>query len=427
MSEKNSKPKVLNFGCRLNSYESQIMLETAKQAGLKNILIVNSCAVTGEAVRQTRQAIRRNKRENPNQNIIVSGCAAQTEAQTFANMDEVDLVIGNNDKLELKTYQNLTFGVDINEKIKVNDIFSVKQTANHLIKGMDGRARAFVQVQNGCDHRCTFCIIPFGRGASRSTPMGHVVEQIKKLVANNYNEIVLTGVDITSYGSDLPGNVRLGNLVQQVLKHVPDLKRLRISSIDLVEMDELLFDAIVSEKRLMAHLHLSLQSGDNLILKRMKRRHSYEDVISLCENLRKNRPEIVFGADIIVGFPTETEEMFEKSMQIVREANIIYLHIFPYSKREGTPAAKIPNQVAKQTIKQRASKLRALGNEQFENLCKTRIGKIEQVLVERDGLGRSEQFIPVYFTGAKQGEIVTVQISDYNDKGLIGELIGRAK
>jgi len=417
---KNSKPEVITFGCRLNSYESEIMLSQAKQAGLEDVIIFNSCAVTGEAVRQARQAIRRAKRNAPNKKIIVTGCAAQVEPENFANMSEVDLVIGNNDKLEANTYQNLTFGIDLNDKIKVNDIMSIKETANHLVEGLDGRARAFVQVQNGCDHRCTFCIIPFGRGPSRSTPMGHVVEQIKKLVANGYNEIVLTGVDITSYGADLPGNISLGTLVQKILIHVTDLPRLRISSIDSIEMDEALFEAIANEKRLMAHLHLSLQSGDNMILKRMKRRHSYEDIISLCERLRKVRPEIVFGADIIVGFPTETEAMFENSMRIVAEANITYLHVFPYSRREGTPAAKIPNQIEKSVAKQRAAKLRELGKLQFEKLCKSRIGKTERVLVERENLGRTEQFVPVDFSNAKQGEIVDVQISDFNDKGLIG-------
>ncbi len=423
MNKKNNSTKIINFGCRLNSYEAQIMLDKARQAGLKNTLLINSCAVTNEAVRQTRQAIRRAKRDNPQQRIIVSGCAAQIEAQNFANMEEVDLVIGNNDKLKLDSYQNLNFGLDVSEKIKVNNIMSVRETANHLINGMDGRARAFVQVQNGCDHRCTFCIIPFGRGPSRSTPMGHVIEQIKRLVDNGYNEIVLTGVDISSYGADLPGKINLGKLVQKILNNVPDLRRLRISSIDSIALDEALFDVFASEKRLMAHLHLSLQSGDNLILKRMKRRHSYEDIILLCENLRKVRKEIIFGADIIVGFPTENEQMFENSVKIVREANISFLHIFPYSRKKGTPAAKIPDQVPKKITKIRAEKLRSLAKEQFRKLCKTKIGNIEQVLVERAGMGRSEQFIPTYFTGAKQGEIVRVKIRDHNNDGLIGDLM----
>ncbi len=432
MNSTKTKPKIITFGCRLNSYESEIILDNAEQAGLSDCLIVNSCAVTGEAVRQTRQAIRKAKRANPKQKIIVTGCAAQTEPASFANMGEVDLVIGNRDKLEQKTYQNLTFGTDLNDKIKINDIMSVKETANHLISSMDGRARAFVQVQNGCDHRCTFCIIPFGRGPSRSTPVGHVVEQIKKLVDNGYNEIVLTGVDITSYGTDLPGNLEqrnfgLGKLVQEILVHVPDLPRLRISSIDSIEMDSALFDAMSSEKRLMAHLHLSLQSGDNMILKRMKRRHTYDDIISLTTKLRKVRPEIVFGADIIAGFPTETDEMFENSMKIVAEADITYLHVFPYSKREGTPAAKIPNQIPKNIAKQRAAKLRELGNQQFEKLCASRVGRQENVLVEKVDLGRTEQFVPVNFTGAKQGEIVKVQISNFNAKGLVGTLVRSTK
>ncbi len=429
MSEKNSAPQILTFGCRLNSFESQIMQTKAKRAGLKNIIIVNSCAVTSEAVRQTRQAIRRAKRENPNKKIIVSGCAAQIEAENFAKMSEVDLVIGNADKLKEETYQNLLFDTPgkLSEKIRVNDIMSVKESASHLISGMDGRARAFVEVQNGCDHRCTFCIIPFGRGPSRSSPMGQIIEQIKILVANGYNEIVLTGVDISSYGADLPGNITLGKLVQQILINIPNLPRLRISSIDVAEIDGALFDAFASERRLMAHLHLSIQSGDNLILKRMKRRHNYDDIINLTERFRKIRKEMVFGADIIVGFPTESDEMFENSLKIVKQANISFLHVFPYSKREGTPAAKIPHQVPKNIIKQRAKILRQLGQEQFAKLCASKIGQIENILVERKGIGRSEQFIAVKFSGAKQGDIVKVKITGAEKDGLRGELVGDVK
>lgn len=412
--------ETMTFGCRLNTYESEVMRVEAEKAGLDNALIVNSCAVTAEAVRQTRQAIRKAKREDPTRRIIVTGCAAQTEAQSFASMDEVDLVVGNGDKLKTETYQNLTFGLALDEKVRVNDIMSVRETAGHLIEGMDGRARAFVQVQNGCDHRCTFCIIPYGRGPSRSVPMGLVVEQIKKLVGNGYGEIVLTGVDITSYGPDLPGNPSLGQLVQQILRHVPDLPRLRISSIDSIEADEALFEAIATDQRLMPHLHLSLQSGDDMILKRMKRRHLRADTLEFVHRARALRPDMVFGADIIAGFPTETDEMFANSLKIIEEANLTYLHVFPYSKREGTPAARIPNQVPKKIAKQRAALLRAAGDEQFAILCQSRLGAVESVLVEREGMGRTTQFVPVQIGAGRQGEIVEVEITGVSETGLVG-------
>ena len=335
-------------------------------------------------------------------------------------MAEVDLVIGNAEKLETRTYQNLAFGVALNDKIQVNDIMSVTETAGHLIEGLDGRARAFVQVQNGCDHRCTFCIIPYGRGPSRSVPAGAVVDQIKTLVGNGYAEVVLTGVDITSYGPDLPGNQSLGTLVQQILKHVPDLPRLRISSIDSIEADTALKDAIAGDKRIMPHLHLSLQSGDNMILKRMKRRHLREDTLEFVAEMRRARPDMVFGADIIAGFPTETEEMFENSLRIVTEADLTYLHVFPYSKRKGTPAARIPNQVPKSVAKERAARLRALGETQFAKLCQSRIGQTENVLVERNGLGRTEHFLPVRVENARPGEIIAVDIHDADSEGLVG-------
>ncbi len=411
----------LTFGCRLNTYESEVMREQATAAGLEDVLIVNSCAVTGEAVRQTRQAIRRARRENPDRRIVVTGCAAQTEAQTFAGMDEVDLVIGNGDKLKPEAYRNLTFGLELDDKVQVNDIMSVRETAGHLIDGLDGRARAFVQVQNGCDHRCTFCIIPYGRGPSRSVPMGVVVDQIKKLVDNGYREVVLTGVDITSYGPDLPGTPTLGTLTQQILRHVPDLPRLRISSIDSIEADAALHEAIAGDTRLMPHLHLSLQSGDDMILKRMKRRHSRQDTLDFVAQVRKARPDMVFGADIIAGFPTETDEMFANSLAIVAEAGLTYLHVFPYSKREGTPAAKIPNQVPKAVAKDRAAQLRAAGEEQFQKLCAARVGQVETVLVEREGVGRTEQFVPVMLEGGRQGDIVPVRITGTNATGLVGE------
>ena len=413
--------KTLTFGCRLNTYESEVMRTKAEKAGLDNLIIVNSCAVTGEAVRQARQAIRKARRENPEAKILVTGCAAQTEAETFAAMAEVDLVIGNAEKLESRTYENLAFGVNLNDKIQVNDIMSVTETAGHLIEGLDGRARAFVQVQNGCDHRCTFCIIPYGRGPSRSVPAGAVVEQVKKLAGNGYKEVVLTGVDITSYGPDLPGSQSLGTLVQQILRHVPDLPRLRISSLDSIEADTTLKDAIAGDTRVMPHLHLSLQSGDDMILKRMKRRHLRQDTLDFVAEMRKARPDMVFGADIIAGFPTETDEMFENSLRIVTEADLTYLHVFPYSRRKGTPAARIPNQVPKPVAKDRAARLRALGEAQFAKLCQSRIGRTEQVLVERNGLGRTEHFIPVALETGQPGDIVPVTISGTSAAGLTGE------
>ncbi len=412
--------RTLTFGCRLNTYETEVMRTEAEKAGLNNLVIVNTCAVTGEAVRQARQAIRKARRDNPDAKILVTGCAAQTEAETFANMAEVDLVIGNAEKLETKTYERLAFGAPINDKILVNDIMSMTETAGHMIEGLDGRARAFVQVQNGCDHRCTFCIIPYGRGPSRSVPAGAVVEQIKTLVGNGYKEVVLTGVDITSYGPDLPGTQSLGTLVQQILRFVPDLPRLRISSIDSIEADTALTDAIAGDTRVMPHLHLSLQSGDNMILKRMKRRHLREDTLAFVSDMRRARPEMVFGADIIAGFPTETDEMFENSLKIVSEADLTYLHVFPYSKRKGTPAARIPNQVPKAVAKERAARLRALGEAQFAKLCETRIGRVENVLVERNDLGRTEQFVPVRVENAEPGEIIQTDIRGADADGLVG-------
>lgn len=417
-----SAVETLTFGCRLNAYESEVMRDLAGEAGMGNVLIVNSCAVTAEAVRQTRQAIRKARRENPDRKILVTGCAAQTEAETFAQMGEVDLVIGNHQKLKAETYRGMSLDVPVTEKIQVNDIMSVTETAGHLIEGMDGRARAFVQVQNGCDHRCTFCIIPYGRGPSRSVPMGVVVEQIKTLAANGFKEVVLTGVDITSYGPDLPGTPSLGKLVQQILKHVPELPRLRISSIDSIEADEPLYEAL-ADPRLMPHLHLSLQSGDDMILKRMKRRHLRADTLEFVHRVRAIRPEMVFGADIIAGFPTETNEMFANSLKIIDEADLTYLHVFPYSKREGTPAARIPNQVPKKIAKARAAELRAAGEAQFEKLCHSRVGFTENVLVEQTGIGRTEQFVPVMLEGGQPGEILRLQMSGVADGKLVGSPI----
>ncbi|MFD2647774.1 tRNA (N(6)-L-threonylcarbamoyladenosine(37)-C(2))-methylthiotransferase MtaB [Devosia albogilva] len=413
--------ETLTFGCRLNAYEAEVMKGEAEKAGLDNAVIINTCAVTAEAVRQAKQAVRKARRDHPEARIIVTGCAAQTEGRTFGDMAEVDLVIGNADKLKADSYKPMVFGTALNDKVQVNDIMSVRETAGHLIEAMDGRTRAFVQVQNGCDHRCTFCIIPFGRGPSRSVPMGLVVEQIKKLVGNGYREVVLTGVDITSYGPDLPGAPTLGRLVQAILKHVPELPRLRISSIDSIEADPALYDAM-ADRRLMPHLHLSLQSGDDMILKRMKRRHLRADALAVVEKLRSIRPEMVFGADIIAGFPTETDAMFENTRRIIGEAGLTYVHVFPYSPRPGTPAARMP-QIDKRVARERAGLLRAEGEKQFAALCASRVGAVENVLVERDGLGRTEQFVPVQVAGSVAGELVTVRITGVTTEGLVGEAL----
>ncbi|HEY0034549.1 MAG TPA: tRNA (N(6)-L-threonylcarbamoyladenosine(37)-C(2))-methylthiotransferase MtaB [Devosia sp.] len=417
--------ETLTFGCRLNAYEAEVMKTEAEKAGLDNAVIINTCAVTAEAVKQAKQAVRKARRDHPEARIIVTGCAAQTEARSFGDMAEVDLVIGNADKMKAASYQPMVFGTPLNDKVQVNDIMSVRETAGHLIEGMDGRARAFVQVQNGCDHRCTFCIIPFGRGPSRSVPMGLVVEQVKKLVDNGYREVVLTGVDVTSFGADLPGSPTLGKLTQSILRHVPDLPRLRISSIDSIEADEALYDALASDRRLMPHLHLSLQSGDDMILKRMKRRHSRDDALAIVGKLRALRPDMVFGADIIAGFPTETDAMFENTLRIIGEADLTYLHVFPYSPREGTPAARMP-QVSKVVARERAALLRAEGERQFMKLCLSRIGKVENVLVERNGLGRTEQFVPVIVSDAQPGELLAVQITGSAADGLVGEALREA-
>ncbi|UYN98687.1 MAG: tRNA (N(6)-L-threonylcarbamoyladenosine(37)-C(2))-methylthiotransferase MtaB [Devosia sp.] len=416
--------ETLTFGCRLNAYEGAVMKAEAEKAGLEHAIIINTCAVTAEAVRQARQAVRKARRDNPAARIIVTGCAAQTEARSFGDMDEVDLVIGNADKLKAESYRPMAFGMPLNDKVQVNDIMSVRETAGHLIEGMDGHTRAFVQVQNGCDHRCTFCIIPFGRGPSRSVPMGLVVDQIKKLVANGHSEIVLTGVDITSYGPDLPGAPTLGMLTQSILKHVPDLPRLRISSIDSIEADPALYDA-VADPRLMPHLHLSLQSGDDLILKRMKRRHLRADALAVVEKLRSQRPDMVFGADIIAGFPTETEAMFENSRSFIAEAGLTYIHAFPYSPRPGTPAARMP-QVNTGVARQRAAALRKAGEEQFASLCRSRLGRTESVLMERNGVGRTEHFVPVRLPGRAAGELLDVRISGTDQRGLVGDVLRKA-
>ncbi len=386
------------------------MRDLATQAGLGDAVIVNTCAVTAEAVRKARQDIRRLRQSNPEAKVIVTGCAAQTEPQTFANMDEVDLVIGNTEKMQAKTWESLAddFGT---EPVQVNDIMSVNETAEHLIDGFGTRSRAYVQVQNGCDHRCTFCIIPYGRGNSRSVPAGVVVDQIKRLVSKGYNEVVLTGVDLTSWGADLPACPRLGDLVLRILKLVPDLPRLRISSIDSIEVDDALMQAIADEPRLMPHLHLSLQHGDDMILKRMKRRHLRDDAIRFVETARVLRPEMTFGADIIAGFPTETDAQFENSMRLVDECNLTWLHVFPYSKRNGTPAARIPNQVPGHVIKERAARLRAAGQNAVVQHLTAQIGQTHRVLTESPTMGRTEQFAEVSFEAPQSvGQIIPARI-----------------
>lgn len=386
---------VVTFGCRLNIHESEVMRRHASAAGLNDTVVVNTCAVTAEAVRQARQTVRRLKRERPDVRIVVTGCAAQTEPAQFAAMPEVDLVLGNQEKLDAAAWRALPdFGVSGEAKIVVNDIMSVRETALHLVDGIEGHTRAFVQVQTGCDHRCTFCIIPYGRGPSRSVPMGEVVNQVRTLVENGCREVVLTGVDITSYGENLPGTPKLGALVKQILKHVPELPRLRLSSIDSVEADRDLLDALAGEARLMPHLHLSLQAGDDLILKRMKRRHLRADAIAFTEQVRRLRPDVVFGADVIAGFPTETEAMFNRSLDLVRECGLTHLHVFPYSSRPGTPAARMPA-VAGDVVKERAKRLRALGATMLCAHLDAQVGQTRRLLSERGGIARTEQFTPV--------------------------------
>lgn len=395
MSDRKPTPgpsQVITLGCRLNSYESEVMRGHAENAGLDGAIIVNTCAVTAEAVRTARQTIRRAAKDNPDAPIIVTGCAAQIDAQMFAEMPEVERVIGNHEKMQADTWKPVDL-LGGTEKIRVNDIMSVKETAGHLIDGMEGRARAYVQVQNGCDHRCTFCIIPYGRGNSRSVPAGDVVRMVQRLVETGHHEIVLTGVDLTSWGSDLPGQPELGNLVQRVLKLVPNLQQLRISSIDAIEMDEALFD-VMSDPRIAPFMHLSLQHGDNLMLKRMKRRHSREQAIELATRLRSLRPDMALGADIIAGFPTETEAAFENSLNLIDDCNIAFLHAFPYSPRPGTPAARMP-QLDKSLIKERAARLRAAGQAALVKHLEHHIGKEADILVERDQTGRLPDFTPV--------------------------------
>ncbi len=406
-----SAPKFTTLGCRLNAYETEAMKELLGAAGLQNAVVVNTCAVTAEAVRKARKEIRKLRRENPSARLIVTGCAAQTEPETFAQMGEVDAVIGNTEKMQASTWQGLAADfIGQTEAVQVDDIMSVTETAGHLIDGFGTRSRAYVQVQNGCDHRCTFCIIPYGRGNSRSVPAGVVVEQIKRLVGKGFNEVVLTGVDLTSWGADLPAEPKLGDLVMRILKLVPDLPRLRISSIDSIEVDVNLMQAIATEPRLMPHLHLSLQHGDDLILKRMKRRHLRDDAIRFAEEARRLRPDMTFGADIIAGFPTETEAHFENSLRLVDECDLTWLHVFPYSQREGTPAARMPP-VQGGAIKERAARLRAKGEAQVRKHLAAQVGKTHHILMENPSMGRTEQFTEVRFaTPQTEGQIVSATI-----------------
>ena len=409
--------EIITFGCRLNAYESEVMRQQAASAGLANAVIFNTCAVTAEAERQARQAIRKARRLRPDAKIIVTGCAAQIDPAAYAALPEVDQVLGNREKLAARS-----FGIERSERLLVDDIMAVRDTANHLIEGFDGRARAFLQVQQGCDHRCTFCIIPFGRGNSRSVPPGAIVEQARKLSAAGIAEIVLTGVDITAYGADLPGRPTLGQMVRRLLALVPELKRLRLSSLDPVEVDADLFELIVGEPRLMPHLHLSLQAGDDLILKRMKRRHSRRDAIDFCQRVRRDRSDVVFGADLIAGFPTEDAAMFANSLALIEDCDLTWLHVFPYSARQGTPAARMP-QVAGTVRKERAKQLRETGEAATRRWLASRVGSTAEVLVESAALGRSEHYAAVSLDRAAQpGEVVRAHILDARDGRLIGRL-----
>jgi threonylcarbamoyladenosine tRNA methylthiotransferase MtaB len=415
--------EVITFGCRLNAYESEAIKLRAAEAGLENGIIVNTCAVTGEAVRQSRQKIRRMKRENPSARIIVTGCAAQIEPETYAGMPEVACVLGNEEKLQAKNYAP-DFGVA--ERIRVNDIMAVRETAAQFVDSFEGRARAVLQVQNGCDHRCTFCIIPYGRGNSRSVGVGAVIEEARRLAVNGFKEIVLSGVDLTAYGADLPGKPTLGQLVARILKLVPELPRLRLSSIDAIEVDAALLRAIAEEERLMPHFHISAQSGDDLILKRMKRRHSRGDTIAFCATVRRLRPDAAFGADLIAGFPTESDAMFANTLSLVDEAGLSYLHGFPFSPRQGTPAARMP-QLPRNLIKERATRLRAKGMTALHRHLASLTGTEQDILVEQPGFGRTPCFAPVQFAGVSEhGAIVRVRIDGSGHKQAFGTAVLQA-
>lgn len=418
-NERTKEPEIVTFGCRLNISESEVMRTHAKSAGLEDAIIFNTCAVTKEAERQARQAIRKARRENPDKQIIVTGCSAQVNPAMYEGMSEIDQIIGNDLKLTPEVWKTRH-----NDRVLVRDIMEIKETAGHLVEGFDGHTRAFVQVQNGCDHRCTFCIIPYGRGNSRSVPIGVISEQVGKLVEEGYKEIVFTGVDVTSYGPDLPGKPTLGQMIRRVLALNPDLPRVRLSSLDPVEIDDDLWDLIANEPRLMPHLHLSVQAGDDMILKRMKRRHLRADVIEVCKLARELRPDMAFGADLITGFPTETDEKFENTIRIVEECDLTYLHVFPYSEREGTPAAKIPDQVPVPVRKERAKLLRELGDKQLQKTLRDNVNKDLQIIVEKEEKGRSENFLPVRVNGrAEAGSLVKVRTKCVKGAILEGELL----
>jgi threonylcarbamoyladenosine tRNA methylthiotransferase MtaB len=401
---------IVTFGCRLNAYESEVIRARAAEDGLKDAIVFNTCAVTNEAVRQARQAIRKARRENPGAKLIVTGCAAQIDPAAFAAMAEVDLVLGNAEKSQAGAYADrIPEG-----KVRVNDIMSVRETAGHLIDGLKDRARAYVEVQNGCDHRCTFCIIPYGRGNSRSAPAGEVVEQVRKLAAQGYQEVVLTGVDVTSWGADLPGQPTLGQLVARILKLVPDLPRLRLSSIDAAEIDPDLMRVLAEDRRLMPYLHLSLQAGDDMILKRMKRRHNRTDALKLVADVRAVRPDVAFGADLIAGFPTETDEMFENTLRLVEEAGLSFLHVFPFSPRPSTPAARMP-QLQRPVIKARAARLRAAGEAALVRHLDRQVGRTLLGLVERPGVARAEDFTEIAFEGeAAVGSVAALAVHGHD-------------
>ena len=417
--------EIVTFGCRLNAWESEVMRDHARAGGLEDAVIINTCAVTNEAVRQARQTIRRMKRERPDARMIVTGCAAQIDPDQFAKMAEVDQVLGNAEKLRPETFKSTVIGGG--DKVKVDDIMAVSEIASHLVDGLDGRARAYVQVQTGCDHRCTFCIIPYGRGNARSAPAGEVVDQVKRLVETGHSEVVLTGVDMTSWGQDLPGTPKLGRLVRAILKQVPNLQRLRLSSIDAIEIDEDLFRAIAEEERLCPYMHLSLQAGDDMILKRMKRRHSRDDAIALARRLRAVRPDIAFGADLIAGFPTETEEMFENSLRLVDECDLAFVHVFPYSPRPGTPAARMP-QVDREVVKERAARLRAKSHDALQRHLASRVGHEMTVLVEKPGFARADDFTPVRMqSSARPGALVRATITGHDEKALFATPLEAAR
>jgi threonylcarbamoyladenosine tRNA methylthiotransferase MtaB len=411
--------EIITFGCRLNAYESEAIRARAAAAGVRNAVILNTCAVTAEAVRQSRQAIRKARRSRPGATIIVTGCAAQIEPHTYSAMPEVDLVLGNAEKLDAGSYAD--FG-GATERVRVNDIFAVEQLAPQFVDAFEGKARAFLQVQNGCNHRCTFCIIPYGRGNSRSVPIGAVIEEARRLVENGYAEIALTGVDLTAYGADLPGSPTLGQLCRKILKFLPELRRLRLSSIDSIELDAELMRLIVEDARLAPHLHLSVQSGDDMILKRMKRRHTRGHTIEFCQNVRRRRPDIAFGADLIAGFPTETEQMFENTLRLVDEAELSYLHVFPFSPREGTPAARMP-QLPKSVVAERASRLRSKGESALAKRLAALVGTTQLALAEGELGGRTGCFAPVRFQQkATPGVFVRARIAGSTGSALIAEI-----